>query len=160
MYIDPGLSGTGYAIWTWEAGGGRMTPPLTCGVLTAPSKKSWDDRVQWYFIELCELYIHNKCWGTIVEWPNYRPTMMGQMVAARGDLGKLFAISTVCLSVGWSNNGFGSPISVNKWKGQLSKEIVRKRIEKRIGLVAVDGSKIESHAVDAVGIGLYWKGCF
>lgn len=78
------------------------------------------------------------------------------MVARRGDLVKL--VMVVGSIVGILSTGCYEIIliPVNRWKGQLPKDVVNKRVERFYGSNNCKGFK--THAWDAVGIGLYYKG--
>jgi hypothetical protein len=89
-----------------------------------------------------------------IEMPAFFESSEGAMVARKGDLVKLtWFVGLLC--------GMFYPIpteliEVNKWKGQLPKEVVERRIKK------IDPAyhNLKSHSYDAVGIGLYVKGEF
>ena len=95
---------------------------------------------------LCKM---NKIGSFYIEYP----MVMSQQIALSGNLTKLaWGVGVIC--------GALLPlkmtlVEVKKWKGQLPKEIVAKRIDKRL-----PGLNIESHAYDAIGIGLFMKGEF
>lgn len=146
MTVDPGLGGTGYAVWTkdWKL--------LHTGILRS-RKDSLSDRCEDIGRQLAALA---HCDGTIAtvyfEMPAFHGSAGGQVTAKSGALVKLV------FCVGWISSlvhakckvGF---VPVRDWKGQLPKDIVWSRIRK-----ILPGCKAESHALDAVGIGLYLAG--
>lgn len=160
LTIDPGFDGTGWALWE-GAGFFDFKPPLQCGVLR-PRGDDWGEaaRMLWELVhDLLYCTVKGVRW-IAVEWPNYRPNAMGQAVAGKGDLGKLYFAASVPLCWGCFINIDVSCVSVNEWKGQLSKELVNKRIKDRLGDKQCAALGIGTHAWDAVGIGLYLKGYF
>lgn len=147
LSIDPGLAGTGWAVWNKT---GRLKKH---GVLTpkasAVSKKAFLAR------ELCNIAQVEKVVEAWIEYPAKFGGVKGNMVANRGDLVKLAEL------VGYIEAALNmlditvEPIPVMKWKGQLPKDIVIKRI-----LRILPDCKAKSHDWDAIGIGLYKLGRF
>lgn len=96
-----------------------------------------------------------------VEWPTFFDSGVGHAVARRGDLGKLtFGAGYICGALGECFGCQTVPVTVNEWKGQLPKAVVTERIKHLLGKNKCQRLGITSHAWDAVGIGLYAKGCF
>lgn len=88
------------------------------------------------------------------EFPQFFSSAGGQMCAARGDLAKLtFLVGRIAESCYHHQVKF-VPVEVNTWKGQLPKEVVEKRVCNKLG---IRHGKITSHAMDAVGIGMWAK---
>ena len=141
--IDPGLTGTGYAIWDkkWEL--------MRYGILNPPPL-SWENKayaIAGKISELCGTYGVNE--GAI-EFPAFFQSAGGATVAASGALVKLtMLVGIICGTVDFK------PIlvEVRDWKGQLPKDVIIKRI-KRI----LPNCKAKSHDWDAIGIGLHLKG--
>jgi Holliday junction resolvasome RuvABC endonuclease subunit len=154
LSVDPGLSGTGFAVWSgihWK----RLVNPIETGVLTYDdTSETWSRRGRRYFDALTELCQRHDVGNVFVEWPNYRPTAAGQMVAGSGDLGKLFFAASLAMIVPIVRGFDGLPVPVVTWKGQLTKQAVISRIKTKIGV------EYTSHDADAVGIGLWAKGFF
>jgi len=155
--VDPGIGGTGVAVWRakdWE----DEVPPIHTRVLTPAAKLPWEEKV-W---RLCNM-LEDLCEGSgyrveaaTFELAQFFGGAGGYMVAAKGDLVKLCIVTGALAAVTARlcvETGF---VEVNAWKGQLSKEVVMRRIEARLGLAACDAFK--THAWDAVGIGLHMKG--
>jgi len=167
--IDPGVTGTGLAIWDlhpreWK----RSVAPVDVRVYT-PSKKFklFQDKAK----EICD-HVYSTCTGHGIgmeghggvrmycEYPEFRNTAAGQAVAATGSLSKLSYMCGVLGGLCWYMKTEFIPIPVSRWKGQLPKEIVKKRIIKRLGRTTCRQLNIRTHGWDAVGVGLYAKGFF
>jgi hypothetical protein len=92
----------------------------------------------------------------LIEWPKFMESGGGQTVARTDSLVKLVACAGRIVQV---FRGLGVPVTlvpVADWKGQLPKEVVNKRIVKRLGEAACED--FQTHAWDAVGVGLWAKG--
>lgn len=92
-----------------------------------------------------------------MEWPEVMGGAKGHAAAARGDVSRLAyccgAIAALCDQLTKIHL-----IPVTTWKGQLKKEIVTVRLMRLIGDKDKVGFKIETHAWDAIGVGLYVRG--
>jgi len=144
--IDPGVNGTGYAIWDkrWKL--------ISYGIIRGKSK-NWEKRMVEISKRLKTLV--GKCRVTTgyIEKPKKFQGVFGGMVADRGDLVKL------SMFVGFCSGFLMIPmetVEVIKWKGQLPKDIVEKRVKKLLP----EAEDAKSHAIDAIGIGLYLSGRF
>ena len=148
LTIDPGIQGTGYAVWDFK---GTL---IKCGVIVAPGKYIWEEKMHSIAHELTN---HTyRCEKVYIEYPQKFGGVMGDMVSNKGDLGKLFTCAGYF--IGYLRCPF-ELVPVNKWKGQLPKRIVNQRVEKILSekeqmLLSVN----HSHDWDAVGIGLYVQG--
>lgn len=145
--VDPGLRGTGWAAFR----GGKL---VAAGVLFCNSPAPFQERA---FVlaravrDRSALYYSSR---VVCEYPKFFGSAGGHMVAASGDLLKLTflvgAIGGACIPLPFI------PIGVNDWKGQLPKEVVEERINRRYGIPKMRDLGVKSHAYDAVGIGLYY----
>ena len=154
MSIDPGVDGTGYAIWDDDDRG----IPAAHGVLTTPKlfkgkKYSWGVRATDMAAQvsgLCSQWNVGTVW---VEWPSDFEGARGNAAAKEGSVIKLAAL-TGMIWIMCIRHAFASvvPVDVTAWKGQLPKAAVIARIKR------ATGKAYKSHAADAVGIGLYMKG--
>lgn len=147
MSIDPGLNGTGWAIFN----GKKLEDQ---GVLTFRDNLPWEERAQMYGASIRSLHISYGVNQIFCEYPAFFDSAGGTMVAKKGDLLKLTYV--VGLFGGMVCPTPFHLIPVHVWKGQLPKEVVNKRIK------AILGEKkcvnIKTHAWDAVGIGLHILG--
>jgi hypothetical protein len=152
--IDPGLTGTGLAIF-------RRKILVRVGTVTVSSSKqpNWQDRAMTIAMTvrtICMPYTDgNGCADAMhafIEYPAFHQSAGGQMVARRGDLLKLTYLTGLIA-------GHLSPINftlvpVIQWKGTLPKEVTQERIRRE--LLPRQLNLIKSHhSYDAVGIALY-----
>lgn len=156
MTVDPGLKGTGYAIWRarhWD----RSSPPTEVGVIH-PQISVGNDldgmrRSKEIANRLWDLTTGWNCTHVFVEDPAYFDSAGGQMSARRGDLKKLvFLAGMICGRLIYQSQ----IVRVNDWKGQLPKVVVEARVRSALGDDNCEG--YHSHIWDAVGMGLYLKG--
>lgn len=144
--IDPGISGTGYAIWDsrWKL--------LHHGVLLPPASLLWELKAYNLIEQLLGLVTSNSCVEGYIEMPQLFQSAGGLVTANSGALVKLsWFVGMVC--GGLRPHCPLRPVEVNQWKGQLPKEVVIRRIQR-----VLPSCKATSHDWDAIGIGLYIKG--
>lgn len=144
--IDPGLNGTGYAIWDkkWNL--------LDNGVIIFSDRYELETRINLYSSAVRNLVLKNHCKFLYIEYPAFFNTVKGSVTASGGGLVKLSVlIGAIC---GRSRILYEF-VPVVKWKGQLPKKVVENRIK---GILPKVNAK--SHDWDAIGIGLYKKGVF
>lgn len=152
LSVDPGVEG-GYAVWDtlrWEL----LVPPVECGVI-APQHGSWEQRVNEAWDQLNAVF---DVFGGITDMYCEYPMFFGaesSVATGTGDLLKLmYHVGGIALLAQFKGAKF-HPIPVNQWKGQVPKDAMWARIQKRYGAAC---PKARSHARDAIGIGLYVKG--
>lgn len=162
--FDPGVTGTGYAVW--DASGDIehdfvVEHPCAAGILTPGDyRASLPDRVNQLRRQVFGVIReHQHVKMAAVEWPQFFHSGIGMTAASRGDLGKLYAAATTIIVEGMRECGDVTLVDVNAWKGQLPKHIVTKRICK---ILKCKSSAYKTHMWDAIGIGLYaffghWK---
>ena len=156
--VDPGLSGTGYAVWT------NNRKPMYTGIVV-PNKSipkssltTLPPRGQSLYNQLYAI------WGamtinkvnariTVVEWPEFFQTSGGRVSAERGDLIKLTMAASIVCCVAWDCEHTVKMVPPRVWKGQLPKKLVITRIKRMI-----KGANYNSHEWDAVGLGLHHLG--
>ncbi len=147
--IDPGTSGCGWAIWThsWDL--------VSYGIFIPEEWRGgeYSELRKWlYKAEQVSEKIRQLCWEAVDELYIEYPSVFGGGVAAQsGAVVKLACL--VGMIMGNSGAGYRFLVPVQEWKGQMSKSMVEKRI-KRI----LPTCKATSHAIDAIGIGMYKKG--
>jgi hypothetical protein len=149
MTVDPGLNGTGWVVFQ-----NMQDPRFRANGVINIRNGDWDSRAIDIACEIyaiaCELEVRK----IYCEYPAYFDSAAGQMVAKRGDLLKLtFLVG--CLK-GISHPMRFSLLPVNTWKGQLPKEVVKKRIQRILGDDLC--KRLKSHDVDACGMGLFLQG--
>jgi len=148
IFIDPGLNGTGYAVYTpkWHL--------LFSGNINISGQYPWEIRGQRIEKRIIEMVARQEITHAYIEFPSYFGSASGQMVAARGDLVKLTWL--VGLLYGVFKSGQAMLLPVREWKGQLPKEVVIKRIKQILPQEV--WKKFKTHTWDAVGMALYVKG--
>jgi len=156
LAIDPGINGTGYALWEKQPKGKTLRPvPSEVGVL----RKRFDSYVttaNWIADQL-------EGYGTAnlivtCEFPEFQTSASRSMGWMRGDLQKLTYLVGV-LGRTFRGGSF-EPVPVSQWKGQLPKDVVTRRIVQELGTADCERLGIKTHAWDAVGIGLWRLGVF
>jgi len=151
LTVDPGVGGTGLALWgAYPRKGPRVT---LC--ITPETKGSWELRAQQVVLQYGEFLKKYHPDSTYIEEPSVWMTPKGLASAGRGDVGKLIEIVGM-LSVMTYIYCEQWPIKVPvvKWKGQLPKNIVDRRIKRILG------KTYNEHVSDAVGMGLFLQGYF
>lgn len=164
LAIDSGIEGG----WAWFPSGSNL--PLKCGLFGLIGNKDGGLIYQKRTIQVVDRLfdtLNEECSPlrpvkVYCEWPViFKGT--GSMVAeSSGSLIKLaywVGYFAGVLSEKWSSVEF-IPVEPNKWKGQLSKEMVEQRLRKIIGEKLWAQLNPKSHAIDAIGIGCWAKGVF
>lgn len=152
--IDPGLE-IGWAAWNvknWE----KKCAPMQTGILrTRPTEgEEWPD----YFLKVMRNF-HNFLWrnGYEIDGVYIESPVVGGKISSMESFVKLSVLTGALMECcHLTVHAWPELVPVIKWKGQLPKPIVIKRITKLLGKKACKGFK--SHVWDAVGIGLYAKG--
>lgn len=155
--IDPGVSGTGVAVWDEPVWSRFFPPALTCNLPTYKGK-DWNAKAQIVGDEIDRFLSEYRVVMVYVEWPEFMPgSLKGNAAAVKGDLQKLTYSVGVIGRVCHAHSVGLEVIPVSVWKGQLSKAVVKERIRRRYADIGVELCA-SSHAIDAVGIGLHAKG--
>lgn len=149
MAVDPGLNGTGWAIFL----GKKL---VDFGVLTFRQDLPWEERAMMYGASVKSLATYHKVIGIHCEYPAFFESAGGTMVAKKGDLLKLTSLVGLFWGMVYPVPFYLVPVA--QWKGQLPKEVVNRRIISILGEKQCE--KIKTHAWDAVGIGLHVNGDF
>lgn len=170
LSVDVGMNALGWARWVTDLKCPDLSQPDTCGVIKVPSRlirdtrdgTSWSERFRWLMREF-ELVAWNghQPDAMALEWPEFRPgSAMGHAAAVRDNLTQLaFAAGAhACMGFLGNHDIKVELVPVSEWKGSLPKQVVENRIRRAIGSRAVDGTRFESHAWDAIGIGLHAMG--
>lgn len=151
LCIDPGLGGTGWAVFHKDRG-----LPSAWGVIHSPGSKEFLAArcvsVEKKFRMVCEVHRIQMC---IFESQGLWASAASMASGFKGDLTKLTFLTGWLSGVAYSMQGqYPHLLEPSMWKGQLPKEIVIKRIDRAFGKKV----EIPDHAADAVGIGLAVKG--
>jgi hypothetical protein len=150
--IDPGLNSMGVAYWRSP----KKEVPEKAFLLKAPRKLDLTPRALWLARELEQQL--NLSGGRehdfVCEYPAWHGSARGW---ATGDLQKLVFLVGVMAGYFQAARSF-TPVTPHGWKGQLGKDVVIRRLQKRFG----PGATMwwEKDCWDAVGIGLWKMGRF
>lgn len=165
--IDVGMSALGWARWE-KIDKAAPTAPDECGVIKVPNKVlrrsretgEWIAQFSWIMDEFRRsVYERSTPSITAFEWPEFRAaSAQGHAAAARDNLTQLAFAGGCHAEMAFASGSAPVPVPVSAWKGTLKKEVVTRRIQRAIGATALDLTPIESHAWDAVGIGLFVQG--
>lgn len=148
LSIDPGVI-FGYAVFD-----DANVRPKIFGVHT-PKKGEWLDRCRESAAFINKLINDHDPDLILCEWPAYRESAAGRAAAASDSLVKLSVMVGMIVAV-CSQHGIDFvPIPVPVWLGQRNEMMIQRRVQRIIGYT--DAEMPKSHALDAVGIGLFWK---
>jgi len=145
--IDPGLTGTGIAIWIK-----RNSIPVETYSLKYKTQKDYMSYIQ----EI--LYEHKVKWVIIEEVVYFSGSITGQVSTTSGatfKLSRFIGSLEMLLDFMDINHALVTPM---KWKGQLDKKNTERKIREL--LPNIDIKKGNDHEFDAVGIGLNVLGKF
>lgn len=158
--IDPGIGGTGVAVWDYDYFG-RLVPPIASTSFGGKVKNGWENSVaeiSRQFGIYVRLYMPEKIY---FELPALMNSAVGHIASQKGDLVKLaIAAGAIIGAAAFTARTSFEAIPVATWKGQLPKAESTRRILERLprGYFA-SYYKPTSHEIDAIGIGLHVKGC-
>lgn len=165
MTVDAGITGTGLALWD-ENRWGLAVPPIAWFVLLPQRKPNPHSHPRWMLkmISISEqvalVMREFRPTETYCELPQYFDSGGGQRTAKTGALVKLsLCVGVMCECSRLHNSKF-VPIPVNVWKGQLPKDVVESRARRLVPALNELVPQPNTHAWDAIGIGLYAKGIF
>ena len=144
LTVDPGKSASGWAYW--EELNEECFVPNSTGVVRA---KNWQEIIDKFH----DILINFNVAVSFIESQEYFPSKA--MAIKRGDIFTLSQVTgCIAATIYLSGGPFPNLIKPTTWKGQLSKEIVKERIEKQLSTVGCD-IKFRDHETDAIGIGLF-----
>ena len=148
IFIDPGISGTGYAVWEerfFSIYSATGVQPMAYGIIN-------NKDIEAQLINFKTLIVISKAKKVYIEDAAFMTgSLKGQAAAKTGSVVKLAQyigrLQQICQELRVTTE----LISVMKWKGTLPKRVVWDRIFK-----VLPDLKAKSHALDAIGLGL-WK---
>jgi hypothetical protein len=155
--MDPGGTGAGLCIWPEEEWNQCLPPVWMQNVYPVRRVGPWLDRTMSVLSQIADHLDNFKPSHLYCECPQFFEGTRGMASAGSGDLVKLCLFTGGIIEVCRVRDTRLHLIDVNEWKGQLPKDVVERRIYKR--LPQLEGV-ISAHVVDGVGIGLYAKGFF
>lgn len=149
IYIDPGLSGTGWAIF--ENGNYRVSGVIHCNN-NQTRKIIWQERGRMIAHNIGEvIYVHKPIQEIVIEFPRVWHNTQSSVASNRGgDLLKLSClIGNIIVYAHRRGATVCNLIHPDEWKGQLPKEVVIHRIKEKLKFIPCD------HEADAIGMGLF-----
>ena len=149
-FVDPGVTGTGYASWL-ELPLGRPTRPDDSGCVKGIKRsESWEDRA--YYVArtlMMNVFEENGARLVVVELPCLRSGNKRSHDSIES--GNLLKLAHLVGEIDYVCREMGAPcvlVLPDDWNRQLSKSAVISRIERALGWSP------RSHDADAVGMGL------
>lgn len=159
LAIDPGLQGTGIAIFKMGVPRPRHVTVLKP---RAGKYKDWPDRVDDLVMQIRDLAINSGVTHVISEMMEMHQSPRAMMMWKTGDLQRtVFLVGALygCLMSAHDDITLEFKLTTpSEWKGQLPKSVTINRINKLLGKGVGQELGIETHAWDAVGIGLWHMG--
>jgi Holliday junction resolvasome RuvABC endonuclease subunit len=155
MAIDPGLTGTGVAIWR------RPGPTPECvTILTSRGAAStdWIDRVHRIAVQVQDLALDYSVREVVCEMMEMHGSARAQMMWKAGDFQRTLFLIGAIYGMTESSVIHWHVTPPSEWKGQLPKSVTINRVRALLGNKVCDRLDIQSHAWDAVGIGLWHQG--
>lgn len=151
--VDPGIVGTGVAFW-------GINNVLRRTEIIKPKGKGikrfdYLFRAMGDFIEYAIFDEFMEEGPIYCEEPTFMESYKGKVAARKGDLLTLNLSAAMIMAAAFHYNVQFELVPISKWKGTLPKEVVFERIRKIMGDKVTN---VKSHALDAVGIGLYVQG--
>jgi hypothetical protein len=162
MFVDPGLTGTGWALFETikcnagvSGARGYFEGPRFRGVLRPKKSVQWEGRAAVIAAWLEGVIASSQPKVVVIEWPQVWQTQSGQGSIASGSFSKLCYLCGTLAEV-VRRAGLVAPVLVepSRWKGQLPKATVLKRIRRRFPKLGT----LPDHEGDAVGMGLAAQG--
>lgn len=159
LAVDPGSSGTGYAML--ESDSARV---VRFGTLYGRGR-FWSHKVMQIMISYEKLFALTPRDGYIgqvyIESPVFMRGYGGYTTASTGDLVKLAMLCGAMYIHALRHEQHGVElVEPSKWKGQLPKDVCHRRIR---GILHQNGDVVDhasQHAMDAIGLGLWALGRF
>lgn len=150
--IDPSINTTGIAIL-------KKGPPLE--IFTKEIKTpglSIQERISKFQLEY-RMFMqvvphHTGLVKVVIEQPEYHTGLTGQMAVERGDIVKLCTafgawLQIVCSEISYMDIHLATP---SKWKGQVPKNITRKRLLDKYPKFALELKAATHNEIDALGL--------
>lgn len=148
---DPGTKGTAYALWNEDS-----IHPKEIKLYSGTSQNWQFNRQMILFNSDSFFYycVQNGYAKLYIEKPQFMESFKGITAARTDALFKLIAVYGGIIAFAEKHGISVNDVEIPKWKGQLDKDKVYARLERKLG------KKFPDHVADAVGIGLYLKGEF
>jgi len=161
LTIDPGLSGTGWAIFHGKE-------LIDHGTLHVGTKGDWIERA--FQIARSLEYVAEYSKGidlVVIEKCRNLPSAKGVAATLSDAIVKLAIFTGMCVMVCGQHAAHIELIEPSAWKGSMSKDVMDRRVARALGaddrqckkpVKFIDSKlgKTSSHTRDAIGIGLSW----
>lgn len=146
MSIDPGIHNCGYCFMT------ENMKLIKYGLIQSKKQEGWVDKCKNVYFKLYQEYTQYFPKTVFIEYPGYHA---GQIAYAARESG---AIAKLCFLCGGIHSLLSEIATVelilpSKWKGQLKKEMVRKRLYNIYP--EIEKENLDHNIIDAIGIGYY-----
>ena len=158
LSIDPGLNGTGVVYWfQGKPKRAQVLYPLTS---QKDNRQSLSDdvlvqRARSVARRVIDFTNHStKRVYVVIEFPEFQEGLRGMTARRTGSLDKLSFLVGVMVGE-FPHRWVVSLPFVREWKGQLPKDVVIRRMERRYGKIVCAAMGVRTHAWDALGIG-HW----
>lgn len=151
--IDPGVSGTGWAIIEWVPQSADDYILVDAGNIYASPSMTWDRKAAAITGRLAKVIEKYSPGEYVCEFPTFMERMV---VASKTDSTVKMAFITGMFAEmirDWDRSHLNLVLP-NTWKGTMSKDLVKRRIHKKIH----PAHTFKAHALDAIGIGLHYIG--
>lgn len=170
MSVDPGVGGTGVAVWELDKIGDEVAPIHTevikPGRVHAHSTtERWMKKTQAVY-GMFSLFLQewNDVGAVYIEQPQFFGSAGG--VAASADVVKLSMLIGTLIGAATAKGASPVLVPVNVWKGQLPKDVTQRRVIRYLKKCTPAGNYYVTltqgcapdHLYDAIGIGCYVKG--
>ena len=155
MTIDPGVTGTGIAIWNSYKGIPCNKIPIFTNSIIIRGKESWRKKIEDYTQVICSyMNLYSPCNHIYIEEPIFMESAKGLASARSDSLEKLISCASYFAGYFSAVNRKVEFVRIIDWKGTMPKDVTERRIRKVIENDNICEG-IHNHAWDAVGIGLY-----
>jgi Holliday junction resolvasome RuvABC endonuclease subunit len=152
--VDPGLDGTGWAVWS-----PNEVIPMASGSVSVSGMEAWEKRAYYTARGLAEAIDEFMFQSIVIEWPEHFTSAKGKAAAVRGDVHKIaYQCGVISAVIYGMAHVQANLLPVRDWKGQMPKSVVTRRIKKRLGSTACAKFGNTTHEWDAIGMGLHLKG--
>lgn len=144
MSIDPGIGGTGWAMWEEEklVASSSIKPRI--------KGKSWEQKAAAIIDQLRDVCNNCRPMQCFIEQPFIAlDGGRAEISAKRQDVVKLSILNGMIVQAIPNTH----QVRVIDWKGQCPKHIFKKRIERYLSSINYRPSTTTSHELDAIGIG-------
>lgn len=150
--IDPGLQGTGLAVWER----GTLVRADVLALRSVDAQKNWAARVDLLIREHMAPHVDAGVDMLVCEMMEFQGGGARGLGWRNGDMQRTtYFIGALAGHFHWCDVIL---VPVHVWKGQLPKDLVESRLRKRIP--ETESMRVWSHAWDAVGIGAWTVGRF